>query len=234
MGIIDIVIILLILFGGLIGFQEGVIKKTTSFLGLFVVVIISFILKNYLSSFFYEYLPFFNFGGIIKGVGVINILIYEVVAFFVIFGALMCILRMLLVVTGLVEKILQATIFLSIPSKILGIFVGALEAYVYVFLGLFILSMPMFNVVNLNNSNLANIILKDTPIISNFTEDTADTYMKVYNLLHNDSNKSNKELNEEILTLLIDKGVVTKESADHLIRSGKIAVNDDNFIENLS
>ena len=227
MGIIDIIIILLILFGGLIGFKEGVIKKTTSFLGLFVVVIISFILKNYLSSFFYEYLPFFNFGGI-------NILIYEVVAFFVIFGALMCILRMLLVVTGLVEKILQATIFLSIPSKILGIFVGALEAYVYVFLGLFILSMPMFNVVNLNNSNLANIILKDTPIISNFTEDTADTYMKVYNLLHNDSNKSNKELNEEILTLLIDKGVVTKESADHLIRSGKIAVNDDNFIENLS
>ena len=81
---------------------------------------------------------------------------------------------------------------------------------------------------------MANIILKDTPIISNFTEDTADTYMKVYNLLHNDSNKSNKELNEEILTLLIDKGVVTKESADHLIRSGKIAVNDDNFIENLS
>ena len=65
MGIIDIIIILLILFGGLIGFKEGVIKKTTSFLGLFVVVIISFILKNYLSSFFYEYLPFFNFGGII-------------------------------------------------------------------------------------------------------------------------------------------------------------------------
>ena len=46
MGIIDIIIILLILFGGLIGFKEGVIKKTTSFLGLFVVVIISFILKN--------------------------------------------------------------------------------------------------------------------------------------------------------------------------------------------
>ena len=50
MGIIDIVIILLILFGGLIGFKEGVIKKTTSFLGLFVVVIISFILKNHLMT----------------------------------------------------------------------------------------------------------------------------------------------------------------------------------------
>ncbi len=36
-------------------------------------------------------------------------------------------------VTGLVEKILKATVILSIPSKILGIFVGILEMYVYLF-----------------------------------------------------------------------------------------------------
>ena len=233
MSVVDIIIILIILMGGLVGFKQGVIKKTTSFLGLFIVVILSFILKNYLSSFFYEYLPFFNFGGLIRGASVINILIYEVVAFFVIFVALLCILRMFLVVTGLVERILKATIFLSIPSKILGIFVGALESYVYVFLGLFVLTMPVFNIIDLNEAKLAGIILERTPIISNFTRDTADTYMQVYDLLHEKNDKSDKQLNEEILTILINKDVITKDSADRLIRKGKVSVVHDDYIESL-
>ena len=53
-GVIDLIIIIMILFGGLIGFKEGVLKKITSFLGLFLVVIIAFTLKNKLSVYFYE------------------------------------------------------------------------------------------------------------------------------------------------------------------------------------
>ena len=52
----------------------------------------------------------------------------------------MFVLKVILVVTGLVEWLLKMTIFLSIPSKILGIFVGMLEYYVY----LFIVSMSYF------------------------------------------------------------------------------------------
>ena len=80
-NLIDAIILLIILLGGVIGFKEGVIKKLTSVIGLIIVVILSFTLKNYLSVFFYENLPFFDLWGVFKGIQVLNILFYE--AFFV-------------------------------------------------------------------------------------------------------------------------------------------------------
>ena len=51
-GLIDAIILLFILLGGLVGFKEGVIKKLTSVVGLLLVIILSFVLKNSLSVFF--------------------------------------------------------------------------------------------------------------------------------------------------------------------------------------
>ena len=65
-GIIDAIIILFVLLGGVIGFKEGVIKKLTSVIGLVLVVVLSFMLKNKLSIYFYENLPFFDLWGIFK------------------------------------------------------------------------------------------------------------------------------------------------------------------------
>ena len=45
-GIIDAIILLLILLGGIVGFKEGAIKKLTSVVGLVLVVVLSFMLKN--------------------------------------------------------------------------------------------------------------------------------------------------------------------------------------------
>lgn len=232
MSIVDTIIIVLLLFGGLLGFKAGFIKKITSFIGLFVIIVLSFILKNHVSFLFYEYLPFFNFGGIIKGVQVINVLFYEIVAFIIIFIALMCVLRMILVITGLVEKILQATIFLSLPSKILGLVVGVLESYIYVYIGILILSLPIFNISFINDSKLCSVILKDTPIISEIASSTVDTYLEVYNILHDNSNKTNEQLNEEILVILLDKEIITKDSTERLIDKNKITVNNRDFLNN--
>ena len=46
LNIVDVIIILIILLGGLVGFKEGAIKKLTSIIGLIAVVILSFILKS--------------------------------------------------------------------------------------------------------------------------------------------------------------------------------------------
>jgi len=136
--IIDVIIILIILLGGVIGFKEGVIKKLTSIIGLIAVIVLSFILKNYLSVFFYENLPFFDLWGVFKGIQVLNIVFYEMLAFVIIAAVLTLIYRVLLAVTGIIEKVLKATIILSIPSKILGFFVGLIENYFWVYLFLFI------------------------------------------------------------------------------------------------
>ena len=46
MNVIDIIIILFILLGGVAGFKAGVLKKIVSFVGLFIVVIVFIIVYN--------------------------------------------------------------------------------------------------------------------------------------------------------------------------------------------
>lgn len=74
MNVCDIIILIALAFGAVGGFKAGVIKKTADFVGMFIIVILAFYLKNYLSVIMYENLPFFNFWGFIKGLDAINIL----------------------------------------------------------------------------------------------------------------------------------------------------------------
>ncbi len=231
MNVVDVIIIALLILGGVAGFKAGVIKKLTDFIGMFVVIILAFYLKNYISVIMYENLPFFNFFGLINGIDALNILLYEVIAFLVIFIALLFVLKVVLMLTGLVEKILKATVILSIPSKLLGIVVGVIEMYVYLFLILVIVSLPIFDSSFLKDSKMNNFILNNTPVLSDVSEEIIDIYGDVYNIIDNRKNKTNEQLNEEILKVLIDKKVVTKESAKKLVDKNKIHINDKSIVE---
>lgn len=231
MNVVDVIIIALLILGGVAGFKAGVIKKLTDFIGMFVVIILAFYLKNYISVIMYENLPFFNFFGLINGIDALNILLYEVIAFLVIFIALLFVLKVVLMLTGLVEKILKATVILSIPSKLLGIVVGVIEMYVYLFLILVIVSLPIFDSSFLKDSKMNNFILNNTPVLSDVSEEIIDIYGDVYNIIDNRKNKTNEQLNEEILKVLIDKKVVTKESAKKLVDENKIHINDKSIVE---
>lgn len=231
MNVVDVIIIALLILGGVVGFKAGVIKKLTDFIGMFVVIILAFYLKNYISVIMYENLPFFNFFGLINGIDALNILLYEVIAFLVIFIALLFVLKVVLMLTGLVEKILKATVILSIPSKLLGIVVGVIEMYVYLFLILVIVSLPIFDSSFLKDSKMNNFILNNTPVLSGVSEEIIDIYGDVYNIIDNRKNKTNEQLNEEILKVLIDKKVVTKESAKKLVDKNKIHINDKSIVE---
>ena len=85
MNVVDIVILIFLAFGALIGFKKGFTNQLVSLVGIFAIIILSYFLKNPVSVFLYNNLPFVNFGGIFKDITVINILVYEVIAFFVIF-----------------------------------------------------------------------------------------------------------------------------------------------------
>lgn len=231
MNVADFVILIALALGALGGFKAGVIKKTTDFIGMFVIIILSFYLKNYLSIIMYENLPFFNFGGFIKGIDAINILMYEVIAFIIVFIALLFILKVVVMVTGLIEKLLKATVILSIPSKLLGIVVGIIEMYVYVFIILVVLTLPVFKLPYVRESKIANFMLDHTPILSSISEEMIDIYSEVYVIVTEKDSKTNEELNEEILKLLIDKEVVTKDSAKKLVDKNKVHINNKKIVE---
>ena len=88
MNIVDLIIIIVILFGAVIGFKRGFTKSLVSAVGLIAIVIIAFLLKNPVSTVLYEHLPFFQFGGVIKGVTVLNIALYELLAFIIVLAIL--------------------------------------------------------------------------------------------------------------------------------------------------
>ena len=231
LNIVDIIIILIIGLGALVGFKEGAIKRSTSIVGLVLVVILSFTLKNYLSVFFYENLPFFDLWVVFKGIQVLNIVFYEMLAFLIIASILTIVYRVILGITGIIEKILKATIILSIPSKILGFFVGLFEYYIWVYLFLFILTLPVFNIKDIYESKTAMFIITETPILSKYTGKTLDIYNDLYNIIDNRENKTNKQVNEEAMKLMLEYDIITTDSARKLIRKNKVVVNDDSFLE---
>lgn len=230
-SLVDAFVVLFILMGCIVGFKNGAIKEGTKFIGLFVVIVISFILKDRLMVLFYENLPFFDFFGVIKGLDAINILFYQLVSFLVIFIAFMFVLKVLVVITGLVEWLLKMTVFLSIPSKIIGLFVGALEFYVYLFIALYILNMPVFNLTFVSDSKFGVQILENTPILSDLVNDTVEVYSDVANIIQNREDRSNKEVNTLVLATLLDNHLITIDSARTLVESNKIIIEDNSLLD---
>lgn len=228
---IDIVIIIMILLGVVLGFKNGVIKTSMRFIGLFVVIIASFILKDKLMIMMYENLPFFDFFGLIKGIDSINILLYQLISFVVIFSLLLLALRVLVVITGMVEWLLQKMVFVGIPSKILGAIVGAIEYYVYVFIALYILNVPIFGLTVIRDSSFATFILDKTPILSELVDDTVKTYSDVWDVIRNRGDLSGQEINTFVLATLLDNKLITIESARELVESNYITIKDNSILD---
>ena len=229
-NLVDAIILLIILLGGVIGFKEGVIRKLTSVVGLVIVIVLSFILKNKLSVIFYENLPFFNLWGAFKGIQVLNILFYEMLAFVIIASVLTIVYRLILGFTGIIEKVLKATVILSIPSKILGFIVGLIENYIWVYLILFILTLPVINLKEVYESKTAVFIMEKTPILSKYTNKTLDIYNDLYAIIDSEGTKTNEQVNEEAMDLMLKYEIITKDSARKLIDKNKVIVNDDSFL----
>lgn len=226
MNIVDLIIIILILFGAVIGFKRGFTKSLVSAVGLIAIVIIAFLLKNPVSTVLYEHLPFFQFGGVIKGVTVLNIALYELLAFIIVLAIFGIVLKILMIATSIFERILTLTIILGIPSKILGAIIGALEWFILVFIGLYVLNMPVVNVKEINNSTLAPKILNNTPILSGVIKDTNAVINEFASIKdkYTDKNVDTNEFNKETLDLFLKYNVVSVDSIDKLIKDNKLKI----------
>ena len=233
MNIIDFIIILFILSGAIIGFKRGFTRQLVSLVSFFAIIILAFMFKNPVSIFLYEHLPFFKFGGILKGVTVLNIALYELIAFLFMALILTIIFKILTIVTNIFEKILKMTIILSIPSKIAGAIVGIIENYIWIFIVLYILSFPVFNIDIINQSKYRNNILNNTPILSNFIEPTVNALTEFGELKNKYENTDNAlEFNKETLDLFLKYDVITVESVDKLIEQDKLKIDDVDTILN--
>ena len=169
-------------------------------------------------------MPFFKFGGAIEGVTVLNIILYQLLAFLLVFSLIMVIFRLILSATGFVEKILKFTIILGIPSKILGAIVGAIEGYIIAFIVVFILNQPMLDVGIMEGSKFKDRIL-DTPVLNEVISSVDDTVTDVYHLIEDNRYENDPDgFNREAIDIMLEHKMITVKYVEKLVDHGKIRV----------
>ena len=226
MNIVDVIILLFLGLGAVTGFIRGFFKQTVISVGTILVIVLSFILKNPLSMILYENLPFFKMGGLTS----LNILLYETFAFIICAAILSIVLAIVIKVSGIIETILKVTVILALPSKLLGALVGIIHAIVLIYVGLFIVTMPAFNVPYVGESKYADMILKKTPIISNITNDVITSFNEIAEFTKKEIDMSNVDItNRKIVEIMLKNEVTTIDSVKLLVEKGKIKI--DNFDE---
>ena len=136
---------------------------------LIVIFILSWQLKGIIGNILCIFLPFFEFKGSIAGISSLNIMLYQLIAFLIVFGLLLGIYVFTLKLSRLVQKIVNATIILVIPSKILGALVSFIKGYLIIFIISVILIIPFANVEMFRDSTIINIVLYKTPLLSKYT-----------------------------------------------------------------
>ncbi len=227
MNLIDVLVILLLIYCAFMGFRRGLTKELVSFAGVFVIIVLAFLLKNPISSFMYENLPFFSFGGMFKGVTALNIIVYEVIAFFIVVSLATILFKVLLFATSVFEKLLKFTIILGIPSKLLGMVVGLVEGVTWAFILLYILSLPVFETKKQLDASLTAPILKNTPFLSSFTKDFTNAVDEFSDLKEEYEKKENtEEFNYRTMEVLLKYKIITPESVSKLQEKGKLKIKD--------
>ena len=225
MNIVDVLIILIVACGAVIGFKRGFFKELVMTVGFLLVFIVSFIFKNPVAQILSLNLPFFEFGSAVKSAVVLNIIFYQFVAFILVFALAMLLFRILLSISGIIEKILNFTIILGIPSKLLGALVGAVEGYLIAFVVVFVLNQPMLDVGIMSGSKMKDKVLKSTPVLTQIVSNVGNTIEDVSKLMQDKSyEKDVNKFNRDAIDVMLKHKMVKVDYIEKLIEADKIKV----------
>ena len=227
MNIVDIIIILIILGFAIYGYKTGVIKTTVATLGLVLVFVFSYLFKNPVAEYLSEHFPFFTFKGNFAGVTIINIIIYQLIAFIIVFSILIFVFGLIVKLSGLIEKLFKVTFILRLPSKILGFIVGLVEGIVITSISLMILTLPVINIEMVQKSTIKDFLMETVPITGTLSRSTNKAIGEIMELkkLYSDS-KNKDEFNARCFDILLKYNIIDVEYGDKLLSSGKLKLDN--------
>ena len=210
LNIFDVGIILLLIMFLIVGFKNGVIREAFALIGIIAVFILSFVFKGLLGNLMCIILPFFKLSGVIEGFSVINILIYQIIAFMLVFAILLTIYEIFLKISKFIQKLVNLTIILILPSKLLGAVVSLIKGVIVLYAVFIVLMIPLKNSELFTGSTMVNQILYKTPILSQSSNNYINTVEEIYNLAEKVSNKkiSTNAANLELLDMMLKHKIV--------------------------
>ena len=210
--------IVLILIGYLIGgWKNGVVKETASIIGIIIVFFVSYFLMGIVGNFLCTILPFFKFDGLVS----LNILIYQAIAFILLFSILMGVYRLLLKISNGLQKIINATIILIIPSKILGAIIGLITGWITIFI---VLLVPLKDFDQFKDSKMNNIVLFHTPVLSDTVKPFTKGALEIYDVSSKIANKDIEmnEANLKSIDIMLKYKLVDKDTVENLVKNKKL------------
>ena len=227
LNIFSIGIILILIMFVIAGWKNGGIKETASFIGIIVVFILSYLLKGVVGNFFCTIFPFFKFGGLVS----LNIVVYQIIAFVLLFMILLSLYRLLLKVSNGLQKLINATIILAIPNKILGSIIAFVVGWVIVFVILVLLIVPFRKIDQFQESKMNKIVLFQTPILSDAVKPFTNAVVEIYSLSSDVSMEEIEanEFNLRALDIMLKYDLISKKEVENLVELKKL---DD--IENIN
>ena len=171
-------------------------------------------------------LPFFELDGFVT----LNIFIYQFLAFIIVFAIMMSIYEFSLRVSKFLQKVVNATIILWLPSKILGGVVSLLKGYLILFIVFMFLMIPFGNYDIFKNSTCVQYMLHKTPVLSSYANSFVEPFQEVITLSDNVSKKkiSINKANLDALDIMLKYSVVDKHTVEGLIEVEKL-----NTVENI-
>ena len=233
MSIVDIVLIVLFVYAAYKGWKTGGISSLINLVGTLLVIVGSYFLKDPVSVLLYKNLPFFSFGGLFAGISSINIVVYEIISYLICCSVLGALLAILVKVTGIIDKIVNKTIILSLPSKLLGVLASVAQCFITSFVCLFILAQVPFTAKYINESSTSKFFIEHTPVLSALTNDVYRTATEIYDIaIKADGEPDKTKANYDALEVLLKYKVISTKNAKDLLDKGKLKVeNSEELLE---
>ena len=220
MNIFDIGIILLFIMFIIVGLKRGVIKEAVSFVAIILVFVLSFSLKGIIGNILCVLLPFLSLDGFVT----LNIFFYQLLAFILVFCVLLFIYEFSLKISKFLQKIVNLTIILWLPSKILGGVVSFLKGYIILYIVFLFLMIPFGGFSLFQESACINYMLYKTPVLSGYANSFVKPVQEVVTLSQN-VNKNRISVNEanlEALDIMLKYNVVDKKTIESLQEVNKL------------
>ena len=220
MNIFDIGIILVLIMFFIVGIKHGVIKETVSLLATILIFVLSFAFKSVIGNILCMFLPFWELDGFVT----LNIFIYQFLAFILVFIIMLSLYEVSLKISKFLQKIVNMTIILIIPSKILGGLVSLLKGYLILFIVFLLLLIPFGNLSLFKESKCVQYMLHDTPILSDHAKDFVEPVEEVLRLTKkvNRGKVNVNNANLEALDIMLKYKVVDKKTVESLIEVDKL------------
>ncbi len=218
MNIIDLVIILLLILSAITGMKRGVVRELSMLVGIIITYFLAFLLKGQVGLLLCRILPFFEFDGLVS----LNIIVYQLIAFIVIAIILFSIYSIILGFTGIVQKLVDISFILTLPSKILGFIVGFVEGYIVLFMILLVLQIPFKDNSLFINSRLSNKIVNNTFLLSSSLGQLDDCIVDIIDLTKTYDESDSTQVNLEIIKLELKYNIINHEELEKVIKTKKL------------